>query len=149
VDVGLLAVLRVVEAFGFGLLASAEREDQAHELQQDEAAHAAEDDGEQHCGGLNPELASHKNARLQQLTMRERSILQLVAEGRTNRTAAEYLSVSPKTVEKHRASLMRKLGLRSATELALTAIEMGLIERPGLMARIHEPPLMAVFGETV
>ena len=83
-------------------------------------------------------------ARLQ----RERSILQLVAEGRTNRTAAEFLSVSPKTVEKHRASLMRKLGLRSATELTLTAIEMGLIERPGLMARMHEPSL-AAFGDTI
>ena len=99
-------------------------------------------------GYLNPEVAVAKNGQLQQLTMRERSILQLVAEGRTNRTAAEFLSVSPKTVEKHRASLMRKLGLRSATELTLTAIEMGLIERPGLMARMHEPSL-AAFGDTI
>ncbi len=85
-------------------------------------------------GYLNPQLAaSARPTALQKLTTRERSILQLVAEGRTNRAAAEFLSVSPKTIEKHRASLMRKLGLRSATELALTAIELGLIERPALL----------------
>jgi DNA-binding NarL/FixJ family response regulator len=83
---------------------------------------------------LNPQLAASSNpTALQRLTTRERSILQLVAEGRTNRAAAEFLSVSPKTIEKHRASLMRKLGLRTATELALTAIELGLIERPALL----------------
>jgi len=52
-------------------------------------------------------------------------------EGRTNRSAAEFLNVSPKTVEKHRASLMRKLELRNAAELTLVALESGLIERPG------------------
>jgi len=66
------------------------------------------------------------------LTPRERSILKLVAEGHTNRSSAEFLSVSPKTVEKHRASLMRKLRLRNATELVLMAVDMGLIERPEL-----------------
>lgn len=68
------------------------------------------------------------------LTGRERSILKLIAEGNTNRTAAEYLCISTKTVEKHRASLMRKLGLRSAAELVVVAMEMGLVERPGLAA---------------
>jgi DNA-binding NarL/FixJ family response regulator len=97
---------------------------------------------------LNPSLAiSAKQTPLQKLTTRERSILQLVAEGRTNRTAAEFLSVSPKTVEKHRASLMRKLGLRSATELTLTAIELGLIERPGLMSRVNEAGLGHLSGQ--
>ena len=66
---------------------------------------------------------------LEQLTVRERSILKLVSEGRTNRTTAEYLNVSPKTVEKHRASLMHKLGLRSATELVLMALQKGWVER--------------------
>jgi hypothetical protein len=46
------------------------------------------------------------------------------------------LSVSPKTVEKHRASLMQKLGLRNATEMTLTAMEMGLIERPTSFSRV-------------
>jgi DNA-binding NarL/FixJ family response regulator len=82
-------------------------------------------------GFLNPTLtAKLERDRLGKLTMRERSILQLVAEGRTNRAAAEFLSVSPKTVEKHRANLMRKLGLRNATELIFAAMELGLVERP-------------------
>jgi DNA-binding NarL/FixJ family response regulator len=78
--------------------------------------------------------------RLEMLTTRERSILQLIAEGRTNRTAAEFLSVSPKTVEKHRSSLMHKLGLRNAAELTLVALELGLIERPFAISRLMNDP---------
>jgi DNA-binding NarL/FixJ family response regulator len=87
-------------------------------------------------GYLNPHAAdASATTPLAKLTTRERSVLQLVAEGRTNRVVAEFLSLSPKTVEKHRSSLMRKLGLHSATELALTAIELGLIDRPGVKSR--------------
>jgi DNA-binding NarL/FixJ family response regulator len=69
------------------------------------------------------------------LTARERSILKLIAEGRTNRATAEFLQVSPKTVEKHRANLMRKLGLRNVSELTRIAQECGLIESPATAAR--------------
>jgi DNA-binding NarL/FixJ family response regulator len=72
----------------------------------------------------------------QKLTGRERSILKLIAEGNTNRAAAQFLSISSKTVEKHRASLMRKLQLRNAAELIMTAIDIGLVERP---AAGHRP----------
>ena len=72
------------------------------------------------------------------LTVRERSILKLIAEGRTNRMAAAFLNVSPKTVEKHRASLMRKLGLRNVAELTLVALESGLIEQPGTVRRLFD-----------
>jgi len=85
---------------------------------------------------LNPEDNATHRTRLEMLTRRERSILQLIAEGRTNRTAAEFLSISPKTVEKHRATLMHKLGLRNAAELTLIAVEMGLIERPFAISRL-------------
>jgi len=85
---------------------------------------------------LHPHQDGQPASRLEQLTTRERSILQLIAEGRTNRRAAEYLSVSPKTVEKHRASLMHKLGLVNAAEITLVALEMGLIERPMPLARL-------------
>lgn len=85
---------------------------------------------------LHPEHATAKSSQLEMLTNRERSILQLIAEGRTNRGAAEFLSVSPKTVEKHRASLMHKLGLRNVAELTLVAMEMGLIERPMALSRL-------------
>lgn len=85
---------------------------------------------------LNPQANGAKASRLEMLTPRERSILQLIAEGRTNRTAAEFLSVSPKTVEKHRATLMHKLGLRNAAELTLVALELGLIARPFAISRL-------------
>ncbi|HOZ62758.1 MAG TPA: response regulator transcription factor [Burkholderiaceae bacterium] len=85
---------------------------------------------------LHPEQSSGKASQLDILTNRERGILQLIAEGRTNRSAAEFLCVSPKTVEKHRASLMQKLGLRNVTEMTLVAMEMGLIERPSSFSRL-------------
>jgi DNA-binding NarL/FixJ family response regulator len=85
---------------------------------------------------LHPQANGAKSSRLESLTRRERSILQLIAEGRTNRSAAEFLSLSPKTVEKHRANLMHKLGLRSAVELTLVALELGLIERPFAISRL-------------
>lgn len=72
------------------------------------------------------------------LTTRERSIFKLIAEGRTNRGAAEYLNLSAKTIEKHRANVMRKLGLRNVAELTLVALEWGLIERPGALSRLSD-----------
>lgn len=61
------------------------------------------------------------------LTARERIVLKLVAEGRTNRQAAQYLNLSPKTIEKYRASLMHKLEITNLTGLVRAAIKMGLI----------------------
>ncbi|RXJ93501.1 DNA-binding response regulator, partial [Arcobacter sp. AHV-9/2010] len=61
------------------------------------------------------------------LTARERSVLQLVAEGRTNRQVGQYLNLSPKTIEKYRAHLMDKLGVSNVTGLVLAAIDLGLI----------------------
>lgn len=78
---------------------------------------------------LNGDSIEKSGTPWDKLTSRERSIVKLVAEGRTNRTAAEFLNVSPKTIEKHRASLMHKLGLKSATELVLLALENGWVER--------------------
>lgn len=63
------------------------------------------------------------------LSERERGIMKLVAEGYTNRAAGQVLCISSKTVEKHRASLMRKLALRNAAELVMMAIDLGLVER--------------------
>jgi len=80
--------------------------------------------------------ARREDSPLSALTARERSILQLIAEGGSNRSVAEHLSVSMKTVEKHRANLMRKLGLRNAGELLMVAVETGLIEKPGTVSRL-------------
>ena len=62
------------------------------------------------------------------LTDRERQVIRLIAAGRRTREIAQALSLSHKTIEKHRASLMRKLGLRNASAVAAYAIAHGLAE---------------------
>ena len=61
------------------------------------------------------------------LTEREREVLQLVAEGQTNRQIAELLTLSIKTVQAHRANIMDKLGAHDRTDLVKYAIKVGLI----------------------
>lgn len=61
------------------------------------------------------------------LTQREREVLKLIAEGYKNKEAADYLCISLKTVEKHRANLMKKLDLHNAAALTAFAMEKGLI----------------------
>ena len=63
------------------------------------------------------------------LTQREREILKLIAEGYRNKEIAEYLCISVKTVEKHRANLMEKLDLHNVQALTTLALERGLISR--------------------
>jgi len=65
--------------------------------------------------------------RYESLSQREREILQLVAEARTNKEIAALLSVSPSTVETHRARIMEKLDLHSAAEIVLYAVRRGVI----------------------
>jgi DNA-binding NarL/FixJ family response regulator len=62
------------------------------------------------------------------LSGREREVLHLIAEGLSAKEVASELSISTKTVEAHRTSLMRKLGVRKATELVRYALRHGLIE---------------------
>ena len=62
------------------------------------------------------------------LTVREEEILKLVAEGRSSKEIAELLFISVKTVQRHRANLLRKLGLRDRLELTRYANRSGLIE---------------------
>lgn len=64
---------------------------------------------------------------LDTLTVREREVLKLVAEGHGNKHIANYLNLSVKTVEKHRSSLMHKLNLRNAAMLTAFAISNGII----------------------
>lgn len=61
------------------------------------------------------------------LTPREREILQLTVEGHTNRAIAKLLRVSPKTVEKHRTELMKKLEATNLPELVLAAAKHRLV----------------------
>ena len=63
------------------------------------------------------------------LTQREREVLKLIAEGHKNKDIADLLCISVKTVEKHRANLMEKLGLHNVAALTALAAEKGLISR--------------------
>jgi DNA-binding NarL/FixJ family response regulator len=62
------------------------------------------------------------------LTPREEEILKLVAEGHSSRAIADTLVISVKTVERHRANMLQKLGMRDRLELTRYAIRAGLIE---------------------
>ncbi|MGD8296933.1 MAG: response regulator transcription factor, partial [Desulfobacterales bacterium] len=65
----------------------------------------------------------------QKLSQREREVLKLIAEGYKNKEIAEDLCISLKTVEKHRANLMKKLDLHNAAALTVYAVEKGLVSR--------------------
>ncbi len=62
------------------------------------------------------------------LTPRESEVVKLVAEGMTTREIAETLVISPKTVERHRANVLEKLGMRDRVDLTRYAIRRGLVE---------------------
>jgi DNA-binding NarL/FixJ family response regulator len=62
------------------------------------------------------------------LTRREQEVIKLVAEGYTNKQIAETLVISEKTVERHRANILEKLGMRDRVELTRYAIRQGLIQ---------------------
>ncbi len=62
------------------------------------------------------------------LTEREQEVLKLIADGLSNQEIADRLTISAKTVERHRANIMAKLNLHSRTELVKYAIRKGLIE---------------------
>jgi DNA-binding NarL/FixJ family response regulator len=62
------------------------------------------------------------------LTPRELDVIKLIAEGLTSEEIAEALIISPKTVERHRANILEKLGMRNRVELTRYAIRRGLVE---------------------
>ena len=62
------------------------------------------------------------------LSPREQEVVKLIAEAHTNKEIASILSLSEKTVESHRANLLRKLGMRDRVELVRYAIRQGLVE---------------------
>ncbi len=74
------------------------------------------------------------------VTHRERQVLKLVAEGHPNKYIAQYLSLSVKTVEKHRSNLMRKLNLRNVSMLTAFAIEKGLVHSESRLTAEGEQP---------
>jgi DNA-binding NarL/FixJ family response regulator len=65
------------------------------------------------------------------LTGREQEIIQLLAEGKSNKEVAALLGLSVKTVETHRSNIMRKLGLRGLSELIRYALRNNLTTADG------------------
>ena len=71
--------------------------------------------------------AALQKSPIEQLTPRQREILQLIAEGRSTKEIAFLLNLSSKTVETHRAQLMERLGIRDVAGLVRYAIRQGLV----------------------
>ncbi|MCU0559467.1 MAG: response regulator transcription factor [Desulfobacterales bacterium] len=82
----------------------------------------------QKLAGLNVAPRSTRDPDYESLTVREQEILALLAEGQSLRTIGERLFISPKTVENHRTSIMRKLGVHSSFELIRYAAKVGIID---------------------
>ena len=72
--------------------------------------------------------SAHGRAGFEELTEREREVLTLIAEGRSNQDIADALVISIKTVNRHRENIMAKLNLHTRVELVRYAIEKGLID---------------------
>ncbi len=68
------------------------------------------------------------NGSLEQLSPRQREILQLIAEGHSTKEIAALLGVSAKTVETHRTELMERLGIHGVAGLVRYAIHVGLVQ---------------------
>jgi len=75
-----------------------------------------------------PERAAPGEAPARRLTSRECEVVQLIAEGRTNKEVAETLGISVKTAEAHRTNVMRKLDLHSVSELVRYAVRNKMVE---------------------
>lgn len=80
-------------------------------------------------GYLSDRMRIREKSSFDSLTQREKEILKLVGEGYQNRDISDYLCISIKTVEKHRANIMDKLNLHTASALTAYAIEKGLVAR--------------------
>lgn len=77
---------------------------------------------------LAQSISPVNQATLDGLTPREHEVLSLLADGSSNKEIAEQLSISPKTVSRHRENIMAKLNLHTRTELVKYAIRKGIIQ---------------------
>jgi DNA-binding NarL/FixJ family response regulator len=80
-------------------------------------------------GYLEGKKSNRSLSSWESLSQREREVLKLIAEGYKNKEIAEDLCISLKTVEKHRANLMKKLDLHNAAALTVYAMDKGLVTR--------------------
>jgi DNA-binding NarL/FixJ family response regulator len=80
-------------------------------------------------GYLRPDAAKPSADPMERVTNREREVLIKIAGGLSSKMIARELGLSVKTIEKHRANLMRKLELRNAAEVTMFAVRHGLLPR--------------------
>ena len=73
------------------------------------------------------QIKADKMPSYEQLSLREREVVRLIARGRTNKETAKRLSISVRTVERHRSSIMNKLGLQNRAELVAYAVQQGIL----------------------
>jgi len=78
---------------------------------------------------LSLRKSSPKEERFNQLSDREREVLQLIAEGHSTKKIADLLCISISTIKTHRAKVMEKLELRTTPQLIYFAIQLGLVEQ--------------------
>jgi DNA-binding NarL/FixJ family response regulator len=78
--------------------------------------------------GVLSDYRRHVSDPLDLLTTREREVLQLIAEGKTNKDIASLLKLSVYTVDSHRGRIMEKLNLHSTGELVRFAMRSGIVE---------------------
>ena len=81
-----------------------------------------------HRNQKSPTRTGQLKRQIMRLSSREMEVLQLIAEGKANKEAAEELGISVKTVEKHRDHLMQKLNIHDTAGLTRYAISTGIIE---------------------
>jgi DNA-binding NarL/FixJ family response regulator len=72
-------------------------------------------------------VGSQKTGRQTTLTLRQREVLQLLAEGKTMKKVATQLGISTRTTESHKYEIMRQLGIRTTAELIRYAVRMKLV----------------------
>jgi DNA-binding NarL/FixJ family response regulator len=91
-------------------------------------------------GYLSGDQRPFSPAAAQSITEREREVLTRIARGNSNKVIARELGVSPKTVEKHRSNLMRKLQLHNAAAITMFAIRNGMTSSDPFGDRIAAGP---------
>jgi len=80
------------------------------------------------CGAMLTNAGNKDCSPLANLSHREREVMKLLAEGMPNRDVAKTLHISARTIDSHRANIMKKLGITSNAELVQIAIKHGLVE---------------------
>jgi DNA-binding NarL/FixJ family response regulator len=84
-------------------------------------------EGKRYMGSGLKYVAHEEDDELNRLTAREKQVLQLIAQGRSNKEIANLLDLSVNTVSVHRANLMEKMNIHRTAELVLFAIRKGLV----------------------